>query len=53
MGLYHCGLADLSPLAAVGAVPFVVKRPEDGVIVRPAATLVKAGSDPLASVYKK
>ena len=35
-------------MAVVGVVPFVVNRPEEGVIVRPPGTLVNAGSDPLA-----
>ena len=33
-------------------VPFVVRRPEEGVIVRPPATLVNAGSAILESLFQ-
>ena len=38
-------------MEVVGAVPFVARRPEEGVIVRPPATLVNAGSAISASPF--
>jgi len=42
--VYHCVLLPVCPFEVVDAVPFAVSLAEEGVICRPPATLVYAGS---------
>ena len=42
--VYHCVLLPVCPFEVVDAVPFAVSLAEAGVICRPPATLVYAGS---------
>jgi len=43
--MYHCVLFPLSPFEGDEVVPFEVNLPAEGVICRPPATLVYAGSN--------